>query len=233
MPWTTQSGTRSLLGPEADLVRGAIGTMVDSHVDQIRDDRYEWQYGVPWFDQWDPGQRLWLLDHVTRALLGHHMIASPAAMFDSAVDAIFCEILDLIRIEISDDQYDDQFYEMIDGADYQAGGTLSRQQTPTRSWRQGVINALATQQGSRPNIDASDCDLNRWIERVTWIADEVIGIRHYQKAEAFRDVDYSILQRFLRDRALPEDYLERIPPLPRPDEVQHAVDRIQGYVFSV
>ena len=209
MPWPTTTGTRNLIGAEGNLVRGAIGMMLDALVAEAHDDADRLECGVQWFDQWDVGQRIWLLECVTYALLDSHTIESPAAMFDATVDAIFFEIIDLIEMEIDQESI-----------------TAT---TPT--WRQSVSEAFACQRGKPPNVDVDSGDLNQWQSLVTQIADPILGVRLYQRAESFRDGDYQQTRTFLRDRGLPEDYLAKIPPLQTVEETQASIDRIQSIVF--
>ncbi|MCS7467389.1 hypothetical protein NZK35_12110 [Stieleria sp. ICT_E10.1] len=210
MPWPTTNGLRNLRGAEAGLVRGAIGMMVDDHVAELRDGEQAWAYGVEWFDQWDAGQRLWLLERVTSALLGRETIEPSAAMFDATVDAIFYEVNDLVRMEIEQDAADDS----------------------ERSWRQSVIDALECQTDRLSILTADGVDQLAWQTTITQIADAILGIRLYQRAEAFRDADYEKTESFLRDRGLPETYLTLIPPLRTVDQTQWSIDRIQAYVFA-
>ena len=175
MPWPTTDGLRNLSGAEADLVRGAIGMMVDTHVAELREDAVAWEYGVEWFDQWDVGQRLWLLEQVTRAFFGTQQLDSAAAMFDAAADAVFYEILDLIQIEIEQ-------------------GALA---DSDRSWRQSVVQAFEWQRCRPSETDAESQDLDAWRTMVTQIADSILGIRLYRRAEGFRDVDYERTRTFL------------------------------------
>lgn len=74
--WPTVDGLRMLTGGEAVLVRKAVGGMVTTivlewqHRDECTaEDRERWIHGVDWFDQWEPEQRIWLLEQVTSALL--------------------------------------------------------------------------------------------------------------------------------------------------------------------
>lgn len=210
MPWPTTSGLRNLAGAEADLIRGAVGMMVDTHVAELREQAEPWQYGVAWFDQWDVGQRLWLLERVCNAFFGDQTIDPSAAIFDAAADAIFYEVNDLIQIEID-------------------------QQSPTksqRSWRQSVIDAAECQNRRLPEIDPLSVNLAQWQATVTRIADSILGIRLYQRAESFRDVPFGRTEKFLRDRGLPDDYLATIPPLRSDNEIQESIDQIQRYVFE-
>jgi hypothetical protein len=198
-----------LTGAEADLVRGAIGMMVDTHVAEARGEAESWRYGVEWFDQWDVGQRLWLLERVTLALLGTHRIESAAAIYDATVDAIFFEIGDLVEIEIREDGVGPE----------------------GRSWRESVIAAWECQSGKAAEIEADDRDVEQWRRIITRIADQILGVRLYHRAESFRDGDYKRVEAFLKARGLPEDYLTVIPPLRSVDQTQWSIDRIQAVVF--
>mgnify|MGYP001817624197 FL=1 len=198
------------MGAEAALVRGAIGMMVDSHVAETDGVAEPCAYGIDWFDQWDAPQRLWLIEQVTSAFLGNTRIESQAAIIDAAADAIFFEVSDLVRIEIEQ-------------------GLVS---SSGRSWRQSVIDAFATQNDRPPDIDAICRDIHSWRLTITQIADSVLGIRLYQRAENFRDADYVKTRIFLRDRGLPNDYLSRIPPLRSTEETQQSIDCIQRFVFE-
>ncbi len=198
-----------MIDAEADLVRGAIGMMVDTHVAEARDEAEPWRYGIEWFDQWEVGQRLWLLEQVTLALLGTHHIASPAAIYDATVDAIFFEIGDLVELEIREDGVG-------------PGG---------RSWRESVVAGLECQLGRRVEMDVASEDALHWRRNITRIADHILGVRLYHRAEAFRDGDYGRVAAFLKARGLPEDYLAVIPPLRSVDQTQWSIDRIQAVVF--
>lgn len=210
MPWPTTSGLRNLAGAEADLIRGAVGMMVDTHVAELCEQAEPWQYGVTWFDQWDAGQRLWLLERVCSAFFGNETIDPSAAIFDATADSIFYEVNDLIQIEID-----------------QQSATVSQ-----RSWRQSVIDAAECQNRRLPEIAPLSVDLVQWQTLVTRIADSILGVRLYQRAESFRDVPFRETEKFLRDRGLPDDYLEMIPPLRSNDEIQESIDQIQRYVFE-
>lgn len=210
MPWPTTDGLRNLAGAEADLVRGAIGMMVDTHVSELRGESEPWNYGVDWFDQWDAGQRLWLLEKVASAFFGSSVIEPVAAIFDATADAVFHDVGDLIRMEIDP----------------------GIQPLSERCWRQSVVDAFVAQNNRPPSLEVESADVEAWHSIITRIADSVLGIRLYQRAERFRDFDYVRTQRFLRDRGLPGDYLSRIPPLRSTDQTQDSIDRIQAFVFD-
>lgn len=209
--WQTLDGLRVLRGAEFDLVRGAIGMMVDHLVAEYRDDAEAWHYGIELFDCWDAEQRIWLIEKVTLALLTRKRELPAAAIWEATVDAIFCEIVDLIEIEITDP-------------------------SPTqaeRSWRRSVIEAFECQNKRLPSIHVGDGSISNWRRVVSQIADAVLFATAYQKVEAFRDGDYEKLEQFLSQRGLPPEYVDRIPPLRSPAQTQASIDRIQKIVFKV
>lgn len=140
-------------------------------------------YGIDWFDQWDLPQQLWLLDRVNQALLTDQPPPPPAAMWEATIDVIFLEVIEQIQAEC---------------------------EVGWIQWRQLVVSALG--RPTEPTELRID-DAGHWRQRVTQVADQILGVPSYQKAEAFRDRDPGELRRFLMQRGLPEDYLERIPPV--------------------
>ena len=203
--WPTLDGLRVLKGAEAALVCEAVTVMVDQLAAECRDESEPDPVGIDWFDQWDGYQRLWMLEQVVEAMFTPASPPSPAAMWDSTVDAIFCQVVELITMEID--------------------GTPSNE-----SWRSGAIDAFQCQRGRRPTIDTNSADIDGWRIIVTQIADMILGATSYQKAEAFRDGDIGRSRQFLSQRALPEDYLERIPPLSTLQQAQQSIARIQEIV---
>ncbi len=203
--WPTLDGLRVLKGGEAVLVCEAVTVMVDQLAAECRDECEPEPVGIDWFDQWDCDQRLWMLEQVVEALLTPASPPSPAAMWESTVDAIFCQVVDSIAMEID--------------------------RTPSSlSWRSRAIDAFQCQRGRSPIIDTDSTDIDGWRIIVTQIADMILGATSYQKAEAFRDGDIGRSRQFLTQRALPEDYLERIPPLRTPQQAQQSIARIQEIV---
>ena len=203
--WPTLDGLRVLKGGEAELVCEAVTVMVDQLAAEWRDESEPDPVGIDWFDQWDCYQRLWMLEQVVEALFTPASPPSPAAMWESTVDAIFCQVVELIAMEID--------------------------RTPSSlSWRNREIDAFHCQRGRPPTIDTDSTDIDGWRIIVTQIADMILGAISYQKAEAFRDGDIGRSRQFLIQRALPEDYLERIPPLRTLQQAQQSIARIREIV---
>ena len=207
--WPTVKGLRIIVSDEAALVRASVGMMLDSLVAEGRDDAQQDIIGIDWFDQWDWRQRCWLLDGVTGSLLTRRPPPPPAAMWEAAIDAIFCNIFDLACLEI-----DDQ-------APVQA----------TKTWRESVIDAFRCQRGHEPCVTHDQCDPQLWQIVITQLADGILGSRMYQRAESFRDSDIAATRRFLVSKGLPDDFLQQIPPLRSIDQTQRSIDRIQALIF--
>ncbi len=208
--WSTVNGPRVLIDAEAALVRGAIGVMLDHLVDEGRNQTDAVVYGIDWFDQWDWQQRIWLLDQITVALLTEKSPPTPAAMLEATVDAAFFEVIGLIELEIEANT--------IDPIEPECG------------WRESVLDAFESQYGRSAPIDRANADRNAWRRVVTSVADPILGVRLYQKVEAFRDWDIKRLDAFLRSRGLTSDFLEQIPPLRNLEQTQRSIDDIQAFV---
>jgi hypothetical protein len=206
--WATVDGLRALKDAEAELVRRAIGTMIGQLIAEHNDEAQPHRYGIDWYDQWDCDQRIWLLEQVAVALLTDAAPPAPAAMWEATVDAIFLEVIESIAVEADD---------------------VSRHVSGT-SWRGRVLDAFRCQQGCFPNTESDETDIRRWRIVVTQIADTILGVPAYQKAELFRDGDIQRSRRFLMQKGLPADFLRRIPPLRTIRQTKSSIDRIRSIV---
>lgn len=210
--WRTVTGPRSLLGAEAMLVRRAVDEMSQEFFEELNRDRLppdseRLVLGIDWFDQWEPGQKLWLLNQVTKALLTQSECLPSAAMFEATVDAIYCHIVERIEREIDT-------------------GPISAR----KSWRSMVVDAFAAISPSATHLDPSGEEMPMWRQTVTKIADSLLGIAAYQQAEQYRDSSRQLLQRFLTQKGLPSDFLERIPPMQDERAGLQAYQRIKHLV---
>ncbi|MCC9640644.1 hypothetical protein LOC71_00035 [Rhodopirellula sp. JC740] len=135
--WPLTNGNRCLVGPEADLFRGAAAMMVDELVDQLNSEPDElpaetneptqlWggaplvEFDPPrWYSMWEPEQKVWLLERVTTSLLTSRPAPAMAAMFQATVEAVYVEMGNLISLEITE------------------GGPIE-----PGSWRQSLLDAF-------------------------------------------------------------------------------------------
>ena len=208
--WPTIDGLRVLRGEEADLVRRAIGEMIGELTGEWERDQTQRVYGVDWFDQWDVEQRIWLLEQVATALLQQDQPPPPtAAIYEASVDALFCHIVQAIAEEMD---------------------TANRIESDL-SWRQGLKDAFRVQQGRPPRIDEDETEIRQWYSLATQVADTILGQTSYQRAEPFRDREAKVTERFLEQRALPKDYLQKIPPLRTNSETRTSLNALQDTII--
>lgn len=206
--WPTIDGMRKLEGAEAGLVRDAIAAMVRRLRSEIADDAEPHSYGIDWFDQWDVEQRAWLLEEMSVSLLTTGSPPSPAAIWDATIDTIFCEVIESIEDEID------------------AGVNTAEES----SWRGRVSDAFRCQSGRDPKLAVAETDIDRWRAVVTQLADAILGVTCYQQAESFRDLEFERSRRFLIEKGMPSDYLERMPPVRTVAQAEQSIERIGAIV---
>jgi hypothetical protein len=204
--WPTVVGLRVLKAAEADLVRRAVRRMLDRLVDERLDPAASHAYGIDWFDPWDCDQRIWLLDEVTVALLTPAPLPPAAAIWEAAVDTIFMSVIESIAVETE-----------------QAHRSMGEP-----SWRESTREAFRSQHGRLPDVPSDENDLGCWRIVVTQIADMILGARTYPKVELFRDGNPQHARRFLMQRGLPMDFLERIPPLRSDSQTTASIRRLRS-----
>lgn len=101
MTWETPDGPRIVAGCEARLLKHALAAMVDTYEMDTQAGCDPAEYGITLFDElaWD--ERLGVLDHVGKALFSPHAVPpTPSAVMDSAVAALFNQILHEIEFEL-------------------------------------------------------------------------------------------------------------------------------------
>ncbi len=62
------------------------------------------------------------------------------------------------------------------------------------------------------------------------IADRILGVAAYQKAESYRDEQAAKLAAFLEQKGLPVDFLTQIPPFLGQHETEASVERLRKLV---
>lgn len=205
--WATTDGDRVVRGAEAALIRRAADEMLDALVGEWEGTSPSRAYGIPWFDQWEVEQRIWLLKQVLRSLfLTSTPPLRPAAMYEATVDAIFCHVAVAVDEEIEDRAELDQ------------------------RWRNELIAAFTCQHGRSPKIDPGATDAGRWHTLAGQVADAILGSPSYQQAEWFRDGEAKHAERFIQQRGLPQDFLQRIPPVCRESDAKGSIHEIRALI---
>ena len=219
--WITLNGPRVLTKPEDDLISAAMSDLAESAFAEISDPGKPFHdhanthsagvqrdgTGVAWFDQWEPEQRLWLLEHLYQALT-IESIPPPnrSAMFEATFEAIFSVIT-----------------EKVMGSSLQAG----MESTNSIQWQELLSSAFLSQSSSKNLKSFLRDDTIDFPALAQFIQNSVVGPTCYEQAEMFRDGPPDTLIRFLQSKGLPEGYLNEIPPLPSDRETQLRVNRLK------
>lgn len=206
--WPTLDGMRALKQEEATLVCEATRLIVDRIERELEEETETHASGIDWFDQWDVEQRAWLIEEVVDCLLTDRAPPSPAAIWEATIDAILCQVVESIIDET----------EVLSSES--VGGP----------WRQSVIDAFRCQRGRGPSIDVGEVEIDRWRGVVTQIFDMILGVTCYQQAESFRDGEFARARQFLQEKGMPEDYLERIPPLRTVAQAEQSIERTRDLI---
>ena len=203
-------GPRELTGPPRHLFRGVIGMMNDWLVAECRGEVGPWTYGIDAFDMYEVDQRVWLLDVASSSLLTRRRVLPTTMMLEATYQAILCEMLSLVRMEIADTE-------------------MAR---PGSSWRADVVAALDAS-GAKPEITPESVQVRDWNRQIGRLGDLIFGPLHFLDVDVYRDGNPKITTDFIRDKALPAEYSSAIPPLRTIDQTQRSINRISDRVHDV
>jgi len=185
--WSTHAGPRTIEGPEAGLIRAAIGLVVE-----LIEDDDDWDFGIPIFDNQQPEQKLALLGLVGTALLDRHRQPPPlTAVISATVAVIYGEVETIVASEIEEER-------------------LSS--APVRSIRSLLSELRPFQEPVRLAVESTDCEA--WNALIRALRDRVLHDRMWLHAEAFLDDDPAVTRRAKRRAGLGEDYFWAIAPDP-------------------
>lgn len=102
----SNSGTRTIAGAEAKLIRRAIAYCVEAIMD-VEDDEAVPEFGVVAFDRLSRGQQIWLLVHTGEALLDASVPEPELTQAnESCVAALYEIIKDCVAFEIENDTFE-------------------------------------------------------------------------------------------------------------------------------
>ncbi|MEM9824971.1 MAG: hypothetical protein AAF958_00180 [Planctomycetota bacterium] len=210
----TPDGPRMLHGHERTLVRGILGIMIDHLHDELRPSgesnggSESIRYGIDHFDRWDADQRVLLVRGIAVAMLTPAEVPERTAIFEATLDAMAAELAELIELECRDPKL----------------------RPRGKSWRRSLTEVVGMP--TDLDLDAEkETDGDHWVRQVSMWRDRLCGPHHYLDAEGYRDGSPAAMQRFLRQRGLPPEYLNTAPPVPTVNQVQAAIDQVQRLVF--
>ena len=161
--------------------------------------------GILWFDQWDPEQRLWLLERVLKSLSVESEPPPPrSAIFEATVEAIFS----VIRSEVFDDDCE------------------TREENPHSNWRTLVFDAYRSRCTGRENHFSNPDQSIDYAALIAHLQCNLVGPTAYDQAEQFRDGPPEKLSEFLISKGLPENYLCEIPPITSKPLTRKRINRL-------
>jgi hypothetical protein len=205
MTWRTILGDRTLKGAEAELIRAALGGVVDTVCQNFDDD--SWEFGVTLFDQLEPIEKLELLAEVGYALLRDtETVPQLTAINEATVATLFSHVQQSISFEIDE--------ELL-------------------CWRPRVL-AVFHETGNADELDLQtlDClDDNEWNSFVEILADRILWDRDFEVVDDLADLppeNASAVRNLMR---ISEDYFSALPPSPRdsdPERILAVIKELTG-----
>ena len=230
--WHTPNGTRHLVGQEAELVREALGMMVDHLSDfadgHLQDPLDRWPYGVELFDSLTWTQQLALLNQVARHLLTETPEPLPlTAVTESAVGAIFAHIQQQVEIELDDQRLD---------------GDVLDEFSDLPSWRERILAAygetlsedereeLAAEGFELPAADATE--LSEWESLIESLADRILWDRDYEMGALLLDAEPGKAALLKRHLGIEDDYYTELSPDVRERQVRPLLNQVKAITHA-
>lgn len=226
--WHTPVGDRHLIGPEAELVRSALGVLVDqvsTWAEQgIEDPAERCEFGNGPFDLLTTTQQLAVLYEVARHLLTETPKTLPLTeVTEAAVATIFDQILIGIGLEVEDQERGD------DPDDHYAS---------LMSWRAQTLAAyeatlsphdreeLSARGFSLPSPD--DPDIEEWRYLIERLIDRILWDRDYEMASLLLDAAPEKADQLKQLLGVKRDYFTEIAPDIRKQDVGKLIDKIKA-----
>ena len=232
--WATSLGDRTLCSDEAQLVLYSVAylhDMVTAGVDMGE----PYQTDVAMFNALQPTQQMAMLHEVAHGLLDNEApIVELTAIREATVYAIYCELANLLQIEIDLSRNGDPHYEvreLIANA-YQQGGTnhnpeneaateeeLSQESGPDSEWHSNDwtdelgFEELGFEESQTYEPPARECvELDEWTAAIEILADQILWDRDFQLEPAFADHDPEEVKAIKQYMGINENYFAVAAP---------------------
>jgi hypothetical protein len=210
--WRTSTGTRTLVGSEAELVRQLLG-FVYFQINVVWPAAGEpYQSGVSLFDRLEASQQLALLAEVGQALLS---AAQPPPKLTSLREATVAVLYEELRACVADE---------ID-CELEEG-------TPSRYWRQLAVRACIAVADDEPLADLPDSrsdDLDAWDLIVESLADRILWDRDWEMEDIFADAVPERGRQLKQFLGIEDDYFRDIAP----DPTVHQLDAVRSQLDAL
>lgn len=206
MTWRTQLGERTLKGAEAELIREALGHVIDMVDEEIAGYADPWQFGVMLFDRLEQRARLALLADVGWALLRETDVCPKlTAISESGVAVLFMDIEQSIQFEIdTQDDSDDPFF-----------------------WRSRIL-AIFQEDGDTTDLPAENSnDWSEWETLMEVLSERILWDNDFNDADQFLDSppDQAHFLRALM--TIDDEYYRAIPPDPKDEDLSRIRNRLR------
>ncbi len=192
MTWHTSEGDRVLAGAEAELVRDALGVMVDKVSDNVRYDvqDLQWDFGVPGFDGLTPTQQVTLVNIVATNLLTQTPeMPELTATNEAAVYAVFRMLATEIEIEIDTEEDREVDADGTNWKTYWRSRTLAAFRECFGDELDDEFSNDDSESEWMPPQDATSANLAQWDWIVESLADRILWDRDFEMAGEFLDTE--------------------------------------------
>ncbi|MFO1002864.1 MAG: hypothetical protein U0936_21240 [Planctomycetaceae bacterium] len=199
MTWRTSRGKRVLTGTERELFLTAFGMLVDEIRAELAGHRDPAEFGIAVFDGLQPWSKLAVLADVGSALIYKSKeCPKHTAVSEGAIAAVFCQMHDLIQIEIDMESDTDHEHRFL--------------------FRKQVCSAMAElcPKADRPEITCGD--INEWYYALQTLSDRILWDQDYLTADAFMDLDPDGTKDARKWSGIDQEYVTAIAPDPSESE---------------
>ena len=180
--WRTSCGERTLQGAEARLFAEALLSLLDeAHTDQL----YDYDLGLPCFDNLTYGQKISVLAAVGNGLLREDMLAAPlTAVLEGAVVAVFQHLINSVIFEIDEPDM----------------GT---------SWRKMIVAARKEMEAEE--VPEPTCqDQDEWDIEIQELSDCILWDADYESDDLYLDRPPEEARELRREMGISEDYFAAV-----------------------
>lgn len=209
--WQTSMGDRTLVGAEADLVRGIVGFVQDMiNVGVEIDDPHVTE--VPLFNALQPTQQLAMLHDVSRGLLLEDVpMPELTAIREATVHVLFRELVGLVECEIDLSRLENEPDYGLRSLVLAVFQELHRSDDPeiANQWGKEELSTL-------PPVDCPE--INEWNDLAESLADRILWDRDIEMEKILVDQSPEKAKSMKSHLGISSDYFSSVAPDPDQEE---------------
>ena len=211
--WRTSTGTRTLVGSEAELVRQLLGFVYFEINAVCPADGEPYESGVASFDRLEASQQLALLAEVGRALLdGEQPPPKLTALREATVGVLYEQLRSLVAAEIDGELQDDR---------------------PHRYWRLLIVGTCAGDESGPylADLPAPDSDdFDAWDLIIESLADRILWDRDWEMEDLFADAVPERGRQLKQFLGIDDGYFRDIAPDPTEQQLDVVRSQLEALV---